>query len=131
MTYPGNSTLAADLQARIQETFQQTLDLAEKGNRQEAALGCDFILRLDPMFEPARTLQQRLQGGSGTLEIADLRTGTAAAAAPAAAAPFEPAEELFSDFDDLNLELPELPPAAAAEQDLRTRLTALLAARDF
>ncbi len=45
MTYPGNSSLSQEIRQRILGTFEQTLQLAEKGTRQEALLGCDFILR--------------------------------------------------------------------------------------
>lgn len=64
MSYPGDTSLSAETQQRIEATFAQTRDLAAKGNVQEALLGCDFILRLDPQFEPARDLQSELQGGA-------------------------------------------------------------------
>ena len=63
MSYSGDPALASDVKQRILTTFRQTLDLATKGSRQEALLGCDFILRLDPHFGPARTLQQLVQAG--------------------------------------------------------------------
>jgi tetratricopeptide (TPR) repeat protein len=72
MTYVGNEALSPQIQERIQNTFQQTIGLAEEGNRQEALLGCDFILRLDPLFEPARLLQERLNEGEGPVEIGNL-----------------------------------------------------------
>ncbi len=72
MSYPGNSTLSPDIRARILSTFRQTLSLAGKGSRQEALLGCDFILRLDPLFEPARTLHDRIEAAAGAVEVADL-----------------------------------------------------------
>lgn len=103
MTYPGNPTLPADVQQRIRSTFEHTLGLAEKGSRQEAMLGCDFVLRMDPQFEPARRLQERLDGNAGPVPVDDLRrpAGATAAAAPAAAA--------WPDLDGLAGELPELP----------------------
>jgi len=67
MTYPGNPSLSPDVQRRIQTTYRQSLQSASTGNREEALLGCDFILRLDPQFVAARTLQQMLTSG-GTLE---------------------------------------------------------------
>src|ERR1700688_1012203 len=73
MTYPGNQSLASDVQQRIRSTFEHTLGLAEKGSRQEALLGCDFVLRMDPLFEPARRLQERLEGTTGPLAGEDLR----------------------------------------------------------
>ncbi len=78
MTYPGNQSLASDVQQRIRSTFEHTLGLAEKGSRQEALLGCDFVLRMDPLFEPARRLQERLESTSGPLAVEDLRRGQSA-----------------------------------------------------
>lgn len=96
MTYPGNSSLSQDIQERIQSTYQQTLELASQGNRQEASLGCDFILRLDPEFSPAHTLLERLESGEGPVTVDDLRPGApgfAADSAPTAAETPAPAEE--------------------------------------
>src|SRR5205807_1890255 len=73
MTYPGNQSLASDVQQRIRSTFEHTLGLAEKGSHQEALLGCDFVLRMDPLFEPARRLQERLESTPGPLAVDDLR----------------------------------------------------------
>lgn len=86
MRYVGNTALSPQIQERILATFQQTVSLAEEGNRQEALLGCDFILRLDPLFEPARTLQERMGEGKGPVDTANL---TASPAEAAAAAPVE------------------------------------------
>jgi tetratricopeptide (TPR) repeat protein len=89
MSYPGNASLAPDIKSRILDTFQQTLDMVESDSLKEAKLGCDFILRLDPMFEPARWLQDRLDSVDGDIHIADLREVLADAVAeqPAAADP--------------------------------------------
>ena len=72
MSYPGNPSLASDTRDRILSTYRQTLDLAGDGRIQEAALGCDFILKMDPQFGPAGTLQSRLEGASGAIEVSDL-----------------------------------------------------------
>lgn len=73
MSYPGDSSLSQEIRERIVNTFDQTLDLAEAGNTAEALLGCDFMLRLDPLFEPARTLQDRIQNADPPFDVADLR----------------------------------------------------------
>jgi tetratricopeptide (TPR) repeat protein len=73
MSYPGNPGLAADIKQRILATFDQTLNLAANGENQEAVLGCDFILRLDPDFEAARLLMERLEGTDGPVEVEDMR----------------------------------------------------------
>jgi tetratricopeptide (TPR) repeat protein len=146
MTYPGNSSLPPDVQQRIRSTFEHTLGLAEKGSRQEALLGCDFVLRMDPLFEPARRLQERLETATGPLNVDDLRRPAAAPAAqppsqsPAATRP--PAapstgpppalDPLWGDFDGLAAELPELPEATASGPGrLRGEFESLLAERRF
>ncbi len=124
MTYSGNSSLSRDVQQRVLDTFGQTLDLADEGSRQEALLGCDFVLRMDSQFEPARKLQERLRGSAGAIvDTADLR----AAAGSDAAAQVVPAE-LFADLDGLGLELPDLAPTG---NDLHSELQALLDLRRF
>ncbi len=80
MSYPGNVALAQDIQDRILDTFQQTLKLVEDESLKEARLGCDFILRLDPMFEPARWLQDRLDSSEGEIVLDDLKEALADAA---------------------------------------------------
>jgi tetratricopeptide (TPR) repeat protein len=140
MSYPGNSSLPSGVQTRIRSTFEHTLGLAEKGNRQEALLGCDFVLRMDPQFEPARRLQERLDAASGPVRVDDLRRyesdGPATAADTAGLLePLEapPGDNLWGDLDGLATELPELPevhgaPSAAA---LCNELETLLAQRKF
>ncbi len=101
MNYSGNSSLSSDVKQRILSTFEQTLELARDGNRQEALLGCDFVLRMDPRFEPARVLQERLRTSTGPVAVQDLlQTGSAAIADP------------FADLDGLSLDLPDLLPAS-------------------
>jgi tetratricopeptide (TPR) repeat protein len=72
MSYPGNSSLSEDIRQRVLSTFRQTADLTEEGKREEALLGCEFILRLDPGFDPARALQSRLQAATGAVDTRDL-----------------------------------------------------------
>ena len=73
MTYLGDPSLAPDIQSRVLTTFDQTAKLASEGRRQEALLGCDFILRLDPLFTPAKRLQERLDSTDGPVhDAADL-----------------------------------------------------------
>ena len=73
MSYQGDSSLAAEIQDRVLSTFDQTARLAGVGKVQEAQLGCDFILRLDPYFEPARTLQSKLEGADGPVDVSDVQ----------------------------------------------------------
>lgn len=139
MTYRGNPALPPDAQQRILGTFEQTLALAEDGSRQEALLGCDFILRMDPRFGPARLLQERLQGATGAVHVQDLRAGTVAAAPSASALAADSVEDLFAGLDALGIDLPDLPPldeprAAPAASDvaaLGLELAELLERRAF
>ncbi|HUP42898.1 MAG TPA: hypothetical protein VM599_06775 [Thermoanaerobaculia bacterium] len=149
-TYPGNPALGDEVKQRIVATYEQSLDLAERGRREEALLGCDFVLELDPQFAPAGKLRERLAGaGTGTPELADMRLGEeppGAEAEPWAAAPGDESaggrpEESFEGLFDLDvLALPELeePPAPqgpleppAAGGGLAEALRARRAARDF
>jgi tetratricopeptide (TPR) repeat protein len=145
MPYPGNPSLSPDVQQRIGSTFEHTLGLASGGSRREALLGCDFVLRMDPLFEPARRLQERLEAAPGPVPVDDLRVPPAAApaaeASRAGAAPAGPPEAvvpppLLGDLDslglgfDLNLaDLPELP--ASLPADLRAGFQRLLDDRRF
>ncbi|MEA2561874.1 MAG: hypothetical protein QOH06_3378 [Acidobacteriota bacterium] len=117
MSYAGNPSLSSDIQNRVLGTFEQTLGLATEGSRQEALLGCDFVLRMDPHFEPARQLQERLRNSSGPVSVDDLL-------APVALDPFAGA-----------IDLPDLPgfgdAAPPAAGDLRSRFQALLDGRQF
>jgi tetratricopeptide (TPR) repeat protein len=122
MSYAGNSSLSRDVQQRVLDTFEQTLDLAAEGSRQEALLGCDFVLRMDPQFEPARRLQDRLRASAGAIvDLDDLRPS-----APSIPAP----PDLFASLDGLGLELPDLPPESFAP-DLHAEIRGLLEQRRF
>jgi tetratricopeptide (TPR) repeat protein len=99
MSYSGNPALSSDVKQRILSTFDQTLDLAREGNRQEALLGCDFVLRMDPQFQPAHLLQERLRATTGPVSVDDL-SGT----------PAMPVLDPFADLSGLSLDLPDLLP---------------------
>jgi tetratricopeptide (TPR) repeat protein len=139
MTYPGNPALSPDVQQRIRSTFEHTLGLAAGGSRQEALLGCDFVLRMDAQFAPARLLQERLGAAMGAVEVDDLRAAMATPAEPQA-------PEGWHDFLDTALpDLPDLPElglpgasagssgqaAAAAAGNLKSELAGLLERRRF
>jgi len=120
MSYSGNPSLSSDVQQRILSTFDQTLELAREGNRQEALLGCDFVLRMDPQFQPAQLLQERLHGTDGPVRVDDL-LGQPAKSAP---------DDLFGDLDALSLDLPPVLPDDSVSY-LRDELQTLLDQRRF
>ncbi|HEX6204116.1 MAG TPA: hypothetical protein VF100_14035, partial [Thermoanaerobaculia bacterium] len=142
-SYPGNPALSPEVRQRVETTYRQSLDLAARGNRQEASLGCDFVLQLDPDYSPAQELLERLESGKPIAAAADDTAG----ASPASSRHAE-ADELFggggdgAEMPDL-FDLPELPdlphldarppapaaaPGTAAGGDLADRLAALVAA---
>lgn len=122
MSYPGNPSLGDEVRERILATFGQTLDLAAAGEHGQARQGCDFILQMDPLFQPAATLRERLEAspaGAG-VQVTDLAVGGEAAAAsgaPDASARAE-ADALF-DLD-----------GSRGSGGLEDGLDRLLAARD-
>ncbi len=133
MSYPGDPALASDVRQRILTTFQQTLELASKGSRQEALLGCDFILRLDPQFGPARTLQQLVQAGRSGPQLAAL-FGGAEVAPPSPLSPPAAASSLDAPpfFDGLPLDLPDgLAAPVGGGESQADRFTRLLTERRF
>lgn len=97
MSYSGNPALSSDVKQRILSTFDQTLELAREGNRQEALLGCDFVLRMDPQFQPAHRLQDRLRSTTGPVQVDDLQAGPSI-------------EDPFASLDGLSLDLPDALP---------------------
>lgn len=119
MSYPGNPSLSAEVQRRILGTFNQSLDLAAAGRRQEASLGCEFILQLDPAFGAAGVLRDRLAAGDGAVFVEDLRGGQLPA--PPAATP--------SSFATMQMQIPPLgpPPGPPVAEELER----LFAEREF
>ncbi|HEY3571329.1 MAG TPA: hypothetical protein VGP73_25615 [Thermoanaerobaculia bacterium] len=123
MSYSGNPALSSDVKQRILSTFDQTLELAREGNRQEALLGCDFVLRMDPQFQPAHRLQDRLRSTTGPVQVDDLQTGPSI-------------EDPFASLDGLSLDLPDALPGGfgGGGSDggaLRAELQSLLDQRRF
>ncbi len=94
MTYPGDSSLSPEVRQRILTTYRQTLQLASQGKSAEALLGCDFLLRLDAQFAPARSLQQMLQSGSPAAVFAELLEETPSEPAAARSGGAELGEQL-------------------------------------
>jgi tetratricopeptide (TPR) repeat protein len=89
--YPGSPSLSAEAREKVRQTFRHTLQLAKSGRNEEALLGCDFILKMDARFQPARRLLETLRGvASGSvvdLTPFDEFLGDGGAPAPAAPAP--------------------------------------------
>jgi len=113
MTYPGNPSLSPDVQRRILTTYRQSLQSAQQGNLDEALLGCDFVLRLDPQFGAARTLQQMISARKPPEAFAELLAALDGTAAPPGAS------DLRSSFTQMLAERRFAEILNAAERDKR------------
>ncbi len=61
-SYPGSPALAFDAREKVLQTFRHTLELVQEGKNEEALIGCDFLLKMDARFAPARSLLEMLRG---------------------------------------------------------------------
>jgi len=61
VSYAGSPALAVEAREKVLQTFRHTLSLAQSGKVEEALLGCDFILKMDGRFAPARALLDALR----------------------------------------------------------------------
>ena len=99
-SYPGSPSLSAEAREKVLQTFRHTLDMARAGRNEDALLGCDFILKMDARFAPARRLLSSLRGiSAGTvIDLADFDVfGSAPAAARPAAAPARAPVEMLAE----------------------------------
>ena len=71
--YPGNLSLPREVREKILSTFRHTLDLFQDGKLDDCLIGCDFILKMDPRFTPARRLQEKAKNPKADVDIAELR----------------------------------------------------------
>ena len=81
--YPGNLSLPVEVREKILSTFRHTLDLFRDGKVDDCLIGCDFILKMDPRFAPARKLQEKAKNPNAEVDLAELQS----VVAPAPASP--------------------------------------------
>jgi tetratricopeptide (TPR) repeat protein len=72
MAYPGNPELSPQAQDRVMTAFKQVVGKLQQGNREEALIGLEFVLRLDPAYAPAKNLHQQLSSGSAEIDLNDV-----------------------------------------------------------
>jgi tetratricopeptide (TPR) repeat protein len=112
--YPGNLSLPTEVREKILSTFRHTLDLYRDGKVDDCLIGCDFILKMDPRFAPARKLQEKAKNPKAEVDVAELRSILDAAVA--AASRRDTAEILLPSPEALAAAAPPPPaPSPAAE----------------
>lgn len=72
MTYPGNPSLSSAVKERVLSTFQQTLSLYHQGRTDEVLAGCNLILQMDPMFDPAKRLHDKTRNPALPIDVDSL-----------------------------------------------------------
>ncbi len=70
--YPGNDHLPEETRYRVENTFRQALSLYLEGKLEDAVVGCDFILKMDPQFEPARLLLEKSKDPMAAVDLTPL-----------------------------------------------------------
>ena len=70
--YPGNPALPREVREKILSTFRHTLNLYHQGKTDDCVIGCDFILKMDPRFVPARRLMDKAKNPRADVDIAEL-----------------------------------------------------------
>jgi len=76
--YPGNPSLPREVRDKILSTFRHTLNLFKEGKRDDCLIGCDFILKMDPRFTPARQLLEKTRNPASDVDVTTLESVVAA-----------------------------------------------------
>jgi len=158
--YPGNPSLPREVRDKILSTFKHTLTLFQEGKTDDCLIGCDFILKMDPRFSPARRLLEKAKNPSADVDLIELEAIVAGAPARSGKPTPADAEKLLvravesynaRDFDacinaaeqvltalpgnvhatELIEKSKKLKEAAADFEGARTRALALLEARRY
>lgn len=69
MAYPGNTELSPRAQERVMSAFRLVISNLQDNRKDDALVGLDFVLRLDPSFTPALALQEQLSTGDGKVSL--------------------------------------------------------------
>jgi tetratricopeptide (TPR) repeat protein len=96
--YAGSPALSPEAREKVLQTFRHTLSLAQEGKNEEALLGCDFLLKMDARFAPARSLLELLRGVTPGTPVKVDRFSDYLAVESAGEALSEPAHELPDAF---------------------------------
>ncbi len=78
VSYPGNPSLPREVRDKILSTFRHTLNLYKEGKADDCVIGCDFILKMDPRFAPARQLMEKTKNPAAGVDVGALEAIVAA-----------------------------------------------------
>lgn len=67
--YLGNASLSTAVKERVLSTFQQAITLFKQGRTDEVVQGCGLILRMDPMFDPAKKLLEKTRNPNAPIDV--------------------------------------------------------------
>ena len=85
--YPGNPSLPREVREKILSTFRHTLNLYQEGKLDDCVIGCDFILKMDPRFSPARRLLEKAKNPAADVDLIELEAIVATTPGAPAAVP--------------------------------------------
>lgn len=72
MGYPGNRELSIEAQDRVMSAFRKVVANLQQRQREEALIGLEFVLRIDPAFTPGIELRRQLESGAQEVDLSDL-----------------------------------------------------------
>ena len=61
--------MSSAVKDRVVSTFEQALALYKQGRTEEVAAGCTLILQMDPTFDPARKLAEKVRNPNAPIDI--------------------------------------------------------------
>jgi tetratricopeptide (TPR) repeat protein len=93
--YPGNPSLPREVRDKILSTFRHTLNLYQEGKLDDCVIGCDFILKMDPRFGPARRLLEKAKNPAADVDLIELEAIVATTPARSQRASAADAEKLL------------------------------------
>jgi len=73
IAYPGNPSLPKEVREKILSTFRHSLGLYGSGKAVDCAVGCEFILKMDPRFGPAKKLLEKARNPAADVDVAELQ----------------------------------------------------------
>ena len=82
IAYPGNPGLPKEVREKILSTFRHSLNLYKAGKGEDCAVGCEFILKMDPRFVPARRLLDKARDPGASTDVAELESYVAETLTP-------------------------------------------------